>query len=77
MFTACEIQSLDVVQLLIDAGAAVDIPVRQGQTALMCAAQKENDKILKALLKAGADVNRQDRVRLCFDHSSVCYRLNT
>lgn len=47
----------DVVQVLLDNGADVNISDNKGKTALMTAAKKGNKTILKALIDAGADVN--------------------
>ena len=46
-----------VVQTLIDAGIAVDLPAKNGATALLCAVNANKIECVKALIAAGADVN--------------------
>ena len=54
-FAACEGHS-SIVELLIDAGADVNIPDQDGQTVLMLALQQMNAKAVKILIRSGADV---------------------
>ena len=51
---------LKVVQILIDAGADVDIQDNDGRTALMWASSNDNLEVVQELIKAGADVNIQN-----------------
>ncbi len=46
---------LDLVRLLLDAGAAVDVRQRDGATALMAAAQSGHTAVVALLLNAGAE----------------------
>jgi hypothetical protein len=50
-----------LIRLLINQGIDVNAVNKAGQTALMLAAENGNDESVKALLEAGADVNRKDR----------------
>lgn len=57
----------DVVRILLDKGADVNAKVKNGETALMIAADNEEDKneparvdVVRALLAKGADVNAKD-----------------
>jgi ankyrin repeat protein len=57
---ACQSGHLDVAELLICSGAAVDAPARDGMTPLLWAAQEGHNGIVRRLLTAGASVNRPD-----------------
>lgn len=48
---------IDSIQMLIEAGANLDIPNGEGETPLMIAAQSGDIAILDLLVKAGADPN--------------------
>ncbi|KAH7394274.1 ankyrin repeat-containing domain protein [Phaeosphaeria sp. MPI-PUGE-AT-0046c] len=56
---ACEASRLEVVELLLDAGAVVDPIDSFSRTPLILACQKGDIDIVKALVKHGADVNHQ------------------
>ena len=46
---------VEVIRLLLAAGAKVDAPEDEGQTALMIAARAGNKEVVRLLLDAGAD----------------------
>lgn len=50
-------QALEKVALLLDEGAKPDIVKHGGETALMLAAGRGNDRIVQLLIEKGADVN--------------------
>ena len=56
-----EHDALDVIALLLDAGAPIDATDNRGRTALMTAAEGGHAAIVAALLARGADRNRNDR----------------
>ena len=49
----------DIVRVLLDNGANVNVEDNKGKTAIMGAAKKGNKTICKKLLEAGADVNKK------------------
>ena len=55
LMKASEAGRLDLVRLLLDAGAAVDARSRDGATALMAAAQSGHTAVVAVLLNAGAE----------------------
>lgn len=48
---------VEIIELLLEAGAAVDAPALNGGTPLMRAIQSSRPSCVNVLLKAGADVN--------------------
>jgi ankyrin repeat protein len=56
-----ERDALDVVALLLDAGAPIDAAVNRGRTALMIAAERGHAAVVEALLARGADRAIRDR----------------
>ncbi len=51
-----------VIKILIEAGAAVNVPDLNGNTALMIAASENgNEDVVKILIEAGADVNAKNK----------------
>jgi KN motif and ankyrin repeat domain-containing protein len=55
---------LDLVELLLENGAAVNLQDADGSTALMCAVEHESLPIVKLLLiRPECDVNIADNVR--------------
>mmetsp|Transcript_105152 Transcript_105152/g.206253 ORF Transcript_105152/g.206253 Transcript_105152/m.206253 type:complete len:84 (+) Transcript_105152:2647-2898(+) len=50
----------DLVQVLLDAGADVNVKGEEGWTALITATSFGHSAIVQLLLEAGADVNVQD-----------------
>ncbi|CAE7700663.1 mask [Symbiodinium pilosum] len=55
LLEACEMGSLLVTRLLLEAGAHKDEQDTTGYTALMCAASHGHEEIVQLLLEAGAD----------------------
>jgi hypothetical protein len=55
---AAENGHLDVVSLLLSAGASCDLG---GKPALMCAATRGHDDVVRSLLSAGATINATDQ----------------
>jgi hypothetical protein len=54
MLAACS-EHLEIVDLLLTAGANPNAVDRSGVTALMCAAAQQRDQVVQALLDSGAD----------------------
>lgn len=52
---------IDIVQLLIEAGADINITNKYNETALICACRKNSIEITELLLRSGAAVNHQTR----------------
>lgn len=52
---------LEIIELLLEAGADVDAPALNGGTALMRAIQSSRPACVDVLLKAGADVNAENK----------------
>lgn len=62
MMCACVEGRTDVVLFLVAHGAKVDAPDEVGRTPLLWAVTKGDfDKTAKALISAGADINRRDK----------------
>ena len=59
-----ERDAVDVVTLLLDAGAAIDATDNRGRTALMIAAERGHAAVVQALLARGADRTVRDRTGL-------------
>ncbi|MFP4562351.1 MAG: ankyrin repeat domain-containing protein [Spirochaetia bacterium] len=55
-------ENIDLVREFIDAGAALDVQNKNGQTALILAVGKANGKITDLLLEAGADTDITDNL---------------
>ena len=53
--------NLDVVKVLVDAGADLNMQDKTGWTTLMFAVGKDNPDMVKVLVDAGADLNMQDK----------------
>ena len=51
---------VEVVRLLLEAGADKNLADNDGSTALMCAALWEKVEVMRLLLEAGADMNMAD-----------------
>jgi ankyrin repeat protein len=57
---ACASGHLQIVQILIEAGATLDAQDKYGETALMTAAESGWDAVVALLARHGADVNIKD-----------------
>jgi len=69
---------LDLVQLLLEAGADVNVQDEDGSTALMCASEHGHVELVKLLLsQANCDANIADNVRCILSVSlfALNYRL--
>ncbi len=55
--------NLEIVDVLLQAGANVGATDKRGRTPLMSAIQSRNPDVVKALIKGGADVNARDEVQ--------------
>ncbi|KAL0165409.1 hypothetical protein M9458_041162, partial [Cirrhinus mrigala] len=51
---ACHAGQLDIIQLLLEAGASVDLPTLNGATPLMRAIESCRPSCVEYLIKAGA-----------------------
>ncbi len=54
---AAKAGQIEIVRVLIEAGADVNLRIIQSRTALMWAAQQGNEEMVQMLIKAGANVN--------------------
>jgi ankyrin repeat protein len=52
---AAKLGDLDMVRVLVSAGAAINAPAKNGQTPLMCASMKGGVNMIAALCRLGAD----------------------
>ena len=59
-----EHDALDVIALLLDAGAPINATDNRGRTALMIAAERGHAAVVKALLARGADRDVKDKTGL-------------
>ncbi|EED21298.1 ankyrin repeat protein [Talaromyces stipitatus ATCC 10500] len=60
IFRAVERNYVQIVKLLLDAGASPEFRDKEGRTALMTAAWKNQWHVLQLLISRGADVNARD-----------------
>ena len=66
----------DLVELLLENGAAVNLQDADGSTALMCAVEHESLNIVKLLLaKPECDVNIADNVRILLGFAQLMVSL--
>ena len=61
----------EIVQMLLDAGAGVDMLDEWGFTPLMTAAEVGDKQIVILLLEAGADVDRATRCTYCMNETAL------
>lgn len=61
LMNAVRAGNAEIVKLLLDCGAKVNIVSRNSDSALNIAVENENIEIVKILLEAGADVNIRSR----------------
>lgn len=63
--TSIEEERLDLVMLLLEAGANLNSPPhpKYGRTALQLAVEQGNPQLIELLLQAGADVNQEPAIR--------------
>ena len=66
----------DIVQYLLNEGAPVNAPYKDGITSLMCACHNGHSEIARILLNHGADPNMQDHNNSTALHSA-CYNQMT
>lgn len=71
---ACRQGSLEITQMLIEAGASVKTKGYRGKTALMATAtsSKCSEALMDVLLEAGAKINVQDSQGLTALHQAIC-----
>ena len=67
---AVRVANLELVGMLLEAGADANVANEDGQTALMLAARTGNVAVAKLLVQHGADVNRRESYR---DQSAVMW----
>lgn len=60
LYAAVTCAYVEIVELLIDAGAKMDIPIRDGLTPLHFASSMGSFEVVKILVDRGADVNVRD-----------------
>lgn len=58
---ACHAGQLDIIKLLVEAGAAVDMPTLGGATPLMRAIESSRPCCVDYLIKAGATVTAENK----------------
>ena len=63
---------LEIAELLIKAGASVNIPNAKAKTALHCAVEHENGKMIQALIHNGANVEAWFDCEECEDTYRTC-----
>ena len=61
LILACERADVDIVKMLVDSGAQVNLQNKDGMTALMACARSGNKSIAGALMSAGANIRIQDK----------------
>ena len=61
LMKAAQSGNLEILRLLVAAGAILDLKSKQGLTALMYAVKNQNILAAKELLLAGADRNARDK----------------
>ena len=61
LIQACRAGDVDMVQLLLCAGASIDTPDRMGRTPLMHAVKEKQPAVVATLLRVGAQVEITDR----------------
>lgn len=71
LIIACSAGHLEIVKLLLGAGASVNSRTTNNQTALHYAASKNHLDICKLLNAAGADLNARDKLRQTPLHRAV------
>jgi ankyrin repeat protein len=62
-----------IVSKLLKHNAAKDAVTKDGLTPLMIASEYGHSAVLSALIKAGADIHRTDRVRVWYNVGVVVY----
>jgi hypothetical protein len=61
LMRACSYNHIDIVKLLIEAGADINAKDKVGYTALIVASANGRIEIVKLLIKAGSDVNAKEK----------------
>ena len=64
---------MEIVELLITAGASVDVPDELGETALFRSVEGGHLSIMKLLLDSGADVRVKNKAGLTALHLAACF----
>lgn len=69
---AYELGKIEIVQLLLDEGADVNVQGRYGDTALMIASYKGHKEIVQLLLEKGADKRiKNDRDKIAYEWATT------
>ncbi len=76
LIAACCQENLDIIKILIEAGAEVNIQAGECGTALRAASVFDNLDIVKILIKAGAEVDLQSEEYSTALHASCYYNRN-
>lgn len=76
LMDASAMKDSDTVQLLIKAGAELDIKSKSGQTALILAVGRKDEKIAKILIDAGASVTETDNLGMSAEKYARLFKLS-
>ena len=63
LMIACQREQVDIVRILLKAGASVNVRGERGDTALIEATRRGNVEIVEMLIDAGADINLRNDER--------------
>jgi len=76
LMDASAMKDSDTVELLIKAGAELDIKSKSGQTALILAVGRKDEKIAKILIDAGASVTETDSLGMSAEKYARLFKLS-